>query len=401
MSVDQNAHLLSRRRAAPLIASGLAALAAACNGSGSPGLRATAPAPEAAPAQPPKGVPIALILPLTGNGAAAGTSLRNSAEFALSQFKEPGVRLIVKDDKGSPEGARLAAQEALAEGAELLLGPLFGPAVQEAGALARQAGKPMIAFSTDASVASRGVYLLSFMPEGEVERVVDHAGQKGRKAFAALVPDTSYGRVVEGQFQQTVARRGGTLVALERLPADPAARQAAVAKVAALVGGDKPQADALFLPDTAEGLNATMPLLLQAGYNPARVTPLGTGLWNDPAVFKIPGLQGGLFAAPESAGFDRFAARYQERFGAPPARIATLSYDAISLAVALVRTQGSQRFSEGVLTAASGFSGEDGAFRFRQNGTNERSLAVLEVRGGGVGVASPAPKSFGGGAAGT
>lgn len=400
MSFDDKTTLLSRRRAAPVLASGIAALAAACNGAGQGNLAAVAP-PVNPQAKPDKGVPLALILPLTGNGAAAGTSLRNSAEFALAQFKDPNVRLIVKDDKGTPEGARLAAQEALAEGAELVMGPLFAPSVQEAGGLARQAGKPMIAFSTDASVASRGVYLLSFMPEGEVDRVVDFAGQRGRKAFAALVPDTSYGRVVEGQFQQAVARRGATLVALERLPADAGARQAAVAKIAALVGGDKPAADALFLPDTAEGLGLTMPALLQAGYNPARVTPLGTGLWNDPAVFRIQGLQGGLFAAPESAGFDRFAARYQERFGAPPARIATLSYDAISLAVALVRTQGSQRFSEGVFTNASGFSGEDGVFRFRPNGTNERGLAVLEVRGGGIAVASPAPKSFGGGAAGT
>lgn len=401
MSFDIHSILLNRRRAAPVIASGIAAFAAACNGSGQGNVAAVAPPVNPLPAKPEKGVPLALILPLTGNGAAAGTSLRNSAEFALAQFRDPNVRLIVKDDKGTPEGARLAAQEALAEGAELVMGPLFGPSVQEAGGLARQAGKPMIAFSTDASVASRGVYLLSFMPEGEVDRVVDFAGQRGRKAFAALVPDTSYGRVVEGQFQQAVSRRGGTLVALERLPADAGARQAAVAKIAALVGGDKPQADAIFLPDNAEGLGLTMPALLQAGYNPARVTPLGTGLWNDPAVFRIQGLQGGLFAAPESVGFDKFAARYQERFGAPPARIATLSYDAISLAVALVRTQGSQRFSESVFTNASGFSGEDGVFRFRPNGTNERGLAVLEVRAGGIAVASPAPKSFGGGAAGT
>jgi ABC-type branched-subunit amino acid transport system substrate-binding protein len=121
---------------------------------------------------------------------------------------------------------------------------------------------------------------------------------------------------------------------------------------------------------------------------------LGTGLWDDPRIFSDQQIQGGWYAAPDSAGFRNFSARYKARYGQDPVRTATLSYDAVALVAALVRTQGAQRFSEPVLTNSSGFSGIDGVFRFRDDGTNERGLAVLRVTPSGGQVVSPAPRSF-------
>ena len=71
-------------------------------------------------------------------------------------------------------------------------------------------------------------------------------------------------------------------------------------------------------------------------------------------------------------------------------RTATLSYDAVALVAALVKTQGPQRFSEQVLTSASGFAGIDGLFRFRTDGTNERGLAVMKVSPTGGQIDQPA-----------
>ena len=66
-------------------------------------------------------------------------------------------------------------------------------------------------------------------------------------------------------------------------------------------------------------------------------------------------------------------------------RTATLAYDAVALVAALVKTQGKQRFSAEVLTNPSGFTGIDGLFRFRPDGTNQRGLAVLRVTPSGAG----------------
>lgn len=338
---------------------------------------------------------IALILPLTGSGgAAAAASMRNAAELALQEFQNPDLTILVKDDRGTADGARLAAEEAVAEGAELILGPLFAQSVQAAGTVARQANRPVIAFSTDATVASRGVYLMGFLPQPEVDRVIDYAAQQGRRSVAAAIPETVYGNVVEAQFRETAARRGLRVAAIERYPNGQP--QAAITRLSTIIGGASPQADAVFLPETPDQAPALGQALAGIGFNPQRVKPLGTGVWNDPRVLRVAQLQGGWFAAPDQAGYQGFAQRYRAKFGADPVRIATLSYDAVSLAAALTRTQGSQRFSEGVLTNPSGFAGADGVFRFNANGTNDRGLAVMEVRNGSSVAVSAAPRALGG-----
>ena len=79
-------------------------------------------------------------------------------------------------------------------------------------------------------------------------------------------------------------------------------------------------------------------------------------------------------------------------------RTASLTYDAVALVAALTKTQGKQRFSEEVLTTSSGFTGIDGLFRFRPDGTSQRGLSVMRVTPGGGQVISPPPKAFGGSA---
>ena len=120
----------------------------------------------------------------------------------------------------------------------------------------------------------------------------------------------------------------------------------------------------------------------QLGSTPTKVQLLGTGLWNDARVLKLPALQGAWFAAPENGGFNQFAERYRAKFGSDPTRIATLAYDATMLAAALARSQGPQRYSESVLTNGSGFNGADGVFRFRPDGQNERGLSILQINNG-------------------
>ncbi len=377
--------------------SGVALALGACSGGtgGLPGFDSGSK-PATGPAGPTIGtgsVKVGLILPLTAEGAGAtvGNSLKNAAEMALAEFPGADLTLLVKDDRGTPEGAQAAAQEALREGAELIIGPLFAPSVQAAGQVARGASRPMIAFSSDSNVAGRGIYLLSFPPENDVNRVIAYASAQGRKSFAALVPDTAYGKVVEAAFQQAVADRGARVVVIERFSTDQTTMRAAVTRLVPALQ----QADALFVPADANAMPSLGLALQQGGYDPAKVKPLGTGVWNDSNVARVPAIQGGWFASPDTAGFNAFAGRYQRRFNGSPTRTATLAYDAVSLAAALARTQGSQRFSEGVLTNSSGFAGADGVFRFRPDGQNERGLAVLELRNGQIVTINQAPRELG------
>ncbi|MEE1611826.1 penicillin-binding protein activator [Microvirga sp. CF3016] len=339
-------------------------------------------------------VKVALILPMTGagQGAVAAQSMRNAAELALSEFQGSDLTLLVKDDAGTPEGAQAAAQQALAEGAELIIGPLFAGSVQAAGQVARQRGKTVIGFSTDAGVATRGVYLLSFLVQEEVDRIVAFAATQGRRSMAALVPETQYGRVAAARLQQAAAQQGIRIVALEYYPSGQP--QEAVRRMAGVIGGPTPQADALFIPDNGDGLPAVAQALQMAGFDPLRVKPLGTGLWDEPRVSALPVLQGGWFAAPDKRGFTAFAERYRARFNIDPIRLATLSYDAVTLAAALARMQGAQAFTDAMLTNPAGFAGADGVFRFNPDGTNARALTVQEIRGGTAVAISGAPRTL-------
>jgi ABC-type branched-subunit amino acid transport system substrate-binding protein len=354
--------------------------------------------PAAGPAGPPQQplvagngqVKVGLILPLSaaGNAGVAAQSMKNAAEMALAEFQNPNIQLLIKDDGGNPQGASQGTQQALDEGAEIMLGPLFALAVPATAQLSRARGISVIAFSTDSSVAGRGVYLLSFLPESDVNRIVEYAASTGKRSFAALLPDNAYGNVVEAAFKQAVGRRGGRVVAFEKYGAD---RASAARTVAQALG----QADALLLADDGDSVVTVADALTAAGANLRNIQLLGTGLWDNPRVFASPALQGGLYAAPDPSGFRNFSGRYRTKYGAEPVRTATLAYDAVALVAALARTQGPQRFAPDVLTNSSGFSGIDGLFRFRADGTNERGLAVMRVgSGGGVPVAG-SPKSFG------
>jgi ABC-type branched-subunit amino acid transport system substrate-binding protein len=354
--------------------------------------------PEAGPAGPTQQplavgtgqVKVGLLLPLSaaGNAGVAAQSMKNAAEMALAEFRNPNIQLLIKDDGGSPQGAQQGTQQALDEGSEIILGPLFAVSVPATAQLARARGVPVIAFSTDSSVAGRGVYLLSFLPESDVNRIVEYAASTGKRSFAALLPDNAYGNVVEAAFKQAVGRRGGRIVAFEKYSAD---RAAAASAVANSLG----QADALFLADDGDSLVGVADALTAAGAKLKNIQLLGTGLWDNPRVFASPNLQGGLYAAPDPSGFRSFSTRYRAKYGADPVRTATLAYDAVALVAALARTQGGQRFSSDVLTNPSGFAGIDGLFRFRADGSNERGLAVMRAAPGGGQPVAGSPKSFG------
>ena len=71
--------------------------------------------------------------------ATARVLAARGAHVAVAARTVADLELVVKDDRGTPEGARAAAEEALKDGAELILGPLLSQSVQAAAAVARGA----------------------------------------------------------------------------------------------------------------------------------------------------------------------------------------------------------------------------------------------------------------------
>ncbi len=338
------------------------------------------------------GVKVALLLPqgARGNGAATARAFRNAAELAVNDFPNSGIQIAVYDTRGTPDGARAAIGTALTQGSEIILGPVFASEVSAIAPQARTAGVPVVAFSSDASVAAPGVYLLSFLPTDDVTRIVSYSASQGRRSFAALLPANTYGAVVEGAFRRAVAASGGRILSIQSYQPnaeDIRAKAAAIAQVA-------PQIDALLIPDAGDVVPTIAAELAADGVNRDRVKFLGSGQWDDTRILNNAALVGSWYPSPDRRGFEEFARRYQAAYGAPPPRNATLAYDATVLAAGLVRQYGESRFQVSVMTNPNGFAGIDGIFRFLPSGFTERRLAVYEVTGSGSRLIAPASRSF-------
>jgi ABC-type branched-subunit amino acid transport system substrate-binding protein len=385
------------------IAVGAAGLLAACssNGGGFGGF-GSGGGPAVRGAQPVTGevlgtgtVRVAMLLPLsaTGNAGQIAANFKNAAALALKDFKNANIQIMVKDDQGTPQGASAAASEALSQGAELILGPMFARSVAAVAAVARPANVPVIAFSSDTTAAAQGVYLLSFLPQSDVDRIVSFAAARGKRSFAALIPNNAYGTLVEAELQRAATNAGARVIASLHYELDKTSMQTQATSLADSIKSGA--ADAVFLPDAGDAAPFLAQVLAAGGVTPDKITYLGSGQWdNDPRVMSESNLNGGWYPAPESGGFASFAKRYQAAFGAAPSRTASLAYDATSLAAGLSARFGEQRFSQQTLTNPNGFIGIDGAFRFLSNGLNQRGLAVFQINRGGAQMVDPAPRTF-------
>ena len=391
---------VDRRSVLRFAALGAAGVAAGCSMTGSQ--QAAAPTKPVAPRAPTGTVlgsgstTVAMLLPegAGGAGSTVAANLRNAATLALADIPDSGLRILVKETGGTEAGGRVAAQTAIAEGARFIIGPVFAPAVSGAGQAARAAGVPVVAFSSDASVASRGVYLLSFLPAQDVNRIVSYAARTGgRQSLAALLPNNGYGQVTEAALRQVSGSVGMRVVAIERYnPGDVADMQAKARAVAALSS----QIDSVLMPDGGDAPATLAGTLAASGMTGDRVKLLGSGQWDNPSTLRAPALAGAWFPGPDKAGFNSFAQRYRARFGSDPLRIASLGYDGTVLAIGLLRVAGGPSgFTESLLTSRDGFLGVDGIFRFLPDGRSQRGLAVYEIgSGGSMRVLDPAPRSF-------
>jgi branched-chain amino acid transport system substrate-binding protein len=356
---------------------------------GSPVTGAPLPDANLPPVGAASGRRVVVLLPLSGPSASIGRAMLDAAQMAVFDIGDDQLELMPRDTRGTPEGAAEAARRAIGEGARLILGPLLAGEVEAAKPIARQAGVPMVAFTTATQLAGDGTYLMSFLPKQQVERVTAFAKEKGATRFAALAPSTPYGQLVTEIYRNAVAADGVTLGRVETYDPGAVDNTPAVRRLA-----QSGEFDALLLPEGGAKLKAMAPLLPFYDIDTEKVHLLGTGLWDEPGLGIEPALVGGWFAAPDPAARADFEQRFQATYKRRPPRLATLGYDGAALAAVLARHEGGADFSRAAITNPSGFAGVDGIFRFGEDGLIQRGLAVLEVRKNGAVVVSPAPETF-------
>ncbi len=380
----------------------------------------TPPTTAVTPVIPPRpqvsnALKVAVLVPMSGGSARIGQSIANAANLALLDLNSSKMRLTVYD---TDQGASQAANAAIAEGAKVILGPLFAQDVRAVQSIARGANVPVITFSNDVGLAQSGTWILGFQPSQEVARVVDYAHKRGINRFGALVPQGRYGEIASKAMSAAVQSEGGSVGAIESYPRDRAkifaparrvanyearltaargAAQAGAGTAGATIKLSPPPFDALLIPDTGGFLRALIPLLKGYGVETPRVRVLGTSLWAaEPSLHRDPGLSGAWYAAVPDAAFNQMARRFNNRFGYTPPRLASLGYDSVLLVATAARGWSpGESFPTGALNNSGGYSGVDGIFRFNGNNVAMRGLQVEELNPAGLRLVSPAPSAFG------
>lgn len=355
------------------------------------------PAPETPPPSyrdiAPGVARVAILLPLSGPRAGIGSALLDAAQLALFDHAGDDFVLLPKDTAGTGFGAEQAMREALADGADIVLGPLLAASVRAVSQLGQSRGVPVLAFTNDRSVARPGVYVLGITPAQQIERVVGYTSANGHARIAALVSDDAYGSAVLQGLRESATLHAAAVDQVEYfVSGQVSVGESAAVRSLVSNGGF----DTLLIAAGGRNLRVLAPLFPYYNLDPDEVRFLGTGLWKDQAVIGEPALIDGWFAAPADDEFNGFAARYRRAYGREPPRLVSLAYDALALTALLASAPGGADFSRETLTNEDGFVGIDGLFRLRENGHGERALAVYRVAPRGFEVIDPAPAALGG-----
>ncbi|HVG47569.1 MAG TPA: penicillin-binding protein activator [Rubellimicrobium sp.] len=389
------ARVLDRRKLiGGVIAMGTLALATACAPVAGPGAGGEAPALAAgAP------VPVALLVPAGSANQSdnfIAQNLENAARLAIGDLNGVEVDLRVYATGGNPQQAAAVAQTAVAEGAAIILGPVYAEEANAVGVAVAPSGVNVLAFSNNPTIAGGNVFLLGPTFRNTADRLIRYARGEGIDRYLIAYGNDLGGAVGRDAIQAAAADNGATIVGAEAYELSQQGIQAAAPRIAAAAQANGAQA--VF---TTAGPNADLPIvasaLPEAGLATGTTRLLGLTRWDSaPQLLALPGLQGGLFAVPDRALTSQFEARYQAAYNEAPHPLAALAYDGVAAIGALARGGNPQALSRASLTQGQGFQGTAGIFRLLPDGTNQRGLAVATVRNNQVVILDPAPRSFAG-----
>jgi len=342
-------------------------------------------------------VQVALLVP-SGSGQASdellARSLENAARLAMADLQGVQIDLRVYSTAGQTSRAASAAAQAVNEGAQIILGPVFAQEANAAGNVLAASGVNVLSFSNNAAIAGGNVFVLGTTFPNVANRLAKFAVRQGKGNITVVHDRTPAGEAGRAAIEAGVAAAGGSVMGAMgyEFSQNGLVQTAPAIAEAARINGS----NALFMTaDTAGALPLLTQILRDNGLSAATAQFIGLTRWDVPAAnVALPSVQGGWFALPDPALYQQYVQRYSTAYGSAPHPVSSLAYDGIAAIGALARRGGP--LTAKALTQGSGFAGVTGVFRLLPDGTSERGLAVAEIRNNQVVVIDPAPRSFGG-----
>ena len=359
-----------------------------------------------------EGYKAAMLLPLSGKLAKQGESLQNATLLAMSELGEKNIVINFFDTESTPSGALQAARAAVAQNAEIIIGPLTGDEAEAISPLTKSERIPVVSFSTSPRILQNGVYSLGLLSSEQISSVIKFAAAKGRKNFAILVPDNSYGMGLAKAAYETTKDNSVNLVKIGFYPPESIdftqilsdmtdyakrAEQAELLKKAAenkLENGDESAAeelkrlknidsvgevdfDAIIMPESGAKLKSASSMLGYYDVFSPEVMILGTATWDNTNLTKETTLYGAYYPALSKEHSVYLAEQYQKAYGHYPESLSLMAYDAVSLLSELAKSGDNSTATR--LLSERGFTGINGDFKFFADGTNSHKLKIFEI----------------------
>jgi ABC-type branched-subunit amino acid transport system substrate-binding protein len=340
-------------------------------------------------------IPVALLVPQSSEGTAQiASDLENAARLAAAQLDDLEIDLRVYDTAGDATVAVSVAQQAVDDGAKIIIGPLYAEAANAVGTAVADEGVNVLSFSNNTTIAGGNVFVLGKTFDNTAARIVSFAAEQGQERAMVIHSDRIDGQMGLNAFQAAAANSTLRIVSAQSFELT----QESVVNTVPLIraSAEIEDVDTLFLTSSSAGaLPLLAQLLPEAGLDPANVQYTGLTRWDiPPQTLELSGLQGGWFAVPDLTRTESFSTQFQEQFGNRPHQLASLAFDGIAAIGALSQAGFNDILTREALTQPSGFQGVDGIFRLKDDGTNERGLAIATVQDKQVLIIDPAPRSF-------
>lgn len=354
---------------------------------------------------------VAMLLPLSGKVEAMGNSMKNAAMMAVGDLNNNNLVVQFYDTKGTSSGARIAVENAINEGSQLILGPLMSDEVAAVSEPAKGNNVPVISFSTAPNVLQKGIYSFGLLNEDQIARIIKYAATEGRLRLALTLPDNQSGFNMFKAAMNSAHSYGVTIVKvgfyspetmdftqLVTEMAGPEKVKASQMKPEDLKKLKQPlepvglDFDALLVPEYGNRLKSLTSMFSFYDVSAPEVLFLGTSVWANTNLNKETELYGAAYPVMSLARLARFSQKYNEMFGEKPNGLSILAYDAVALASAL--SHKNTDVLHEAITASEGYYGMSGAFRIFENGKNEHAMDVVKVTAGGQRVVDAAPNKF-------
>ena len=350
----------------------------------------------------------AVLMPLEGLAETIGRDMRRGAELAVFTLGNQDIDLTFHD---TSRDVVKSAQNAIAQGADVIIGPLFSENTRRVRPMAAAAGIPVLSFSNDSTIAGGGVWLMGQTPEQDVDTVlrkalaeVEPIDPKARNVphMAIIAENNDYGQRVSQYAISVLSEKALATADLLTLSPDVLNDEKALKQSIKNLTG--------WLPASSEGVVKTpkydmvliagnvpfslrvAPVLSWYDLNPEEVQYLGTSTWNTAAILQEPSLMQGWFADAPQANHDRFQQIWLDHFDQPASKHAILAFDAVAMASTL--NASSPDTLTASLTNNQGFSGFSGLFRLNLDGRNTRLLEIRQIAANQAEVIVPAGKKF-------